>query len=143
MMLAGSVERMRRAEARLLENSWVAAVGETRAEARISLNRTEYPDRDLSIVDILPAGSSKASALQHLAHLRGISTNDILAIGDNWNDLPMLHLAGQSALMSNAPADLHHLASTHGWTVAPSNDEDGVAIVIEAALEASLALSCS
>ena len=49
MMLCGTVERMRRAEALMLEHEWVAAVGETRATARISLNRTEYPARDLSI----------------------------------------------------------------------------------------------
>jgi hydroxymethylpyrimidine pyrophosphatase-like HAD family hydrolase len=144
MMLCGGLDRMAAAEARLLSDPRVTAVGAFDSpHAEITLHRTAYPEKNLSLVDILPAGCSKASALEHLAALRGIDTREILAIGDNWNDLPMLRLAGQAALMSNAPADLHHLASTHGWTVAPSNDEDGVAIVIEAALEASLALSCS
>jgi hydroxymethylpyrimidine pyrophosphatase-like HAD family hydrolase len=144
MMLCGGIDRMAAAEARLLSDSRVTAVGAVDSpHAEITLHRTAYPEKNLSLVDILPAGCSKASALEHLAELRGIDTREILAIGDNWNDLPMLRLAGHAALMSNAPADLHHLASAHGWTVGPSNDEDGVAIVIEAALEASLALSCS
>jgi hydroxymethylpyrimidine pyrophosphatase-like HAD family hydrolase len=135
MMLCGPVARMAEAEERLLQHPLVTAVGEREAaNAEITLHRTIYPENDLSIVDILPAGCSKASALEHLAHLRGITTNDILAIGDNWNDVPMLRLAGQSVLMSNAPADLIALAHTSGWTIAPSNDQDGVAVAIEAAL---------
>jgi Cof subfamily protein (haloacid dehalogenase superfamily) len=134
MMLCGSVARMADAEARLLEHPRVTAVGDQdAANAEITLHRTIYPERDLSIVDILPAGCSKASALEHLMKLRGLKASDVLAIGDNWNDLPMLRLAGQSVLMSNAPQELHRLAHACGWLVAPSNDEDGVAVAIEAA----------
>jgi Cof subfamily protein (haloacid dehalogenase superfamily) len=135
MMLCGSVDRMTQAEARLLQHPLVTAVGELESpNAEITLHRTIYPENDLSIVDILPAGCSKASALEHLAQLRGISPQEILAIGDNWNDVPMLRFAGRAVLMSNAPADLIALAHTSGWTIAPSNDEDGVAIAIESAL---------
>jgi hydroxymethylpyrimidine pyrophosphatase-like HAD family hydrolase len=140
MMLCGTVDRMSRAEARLLEHPRVTPVGAPeRLGAEIALHRTAYPDKDLSIVDILPAGCSKASALLQLAKLRGISTGDILAIGDNWNDLPMLRLAGRAILMANAPSELHSLAHQNGWRIAPSNDEDGVAHAIEAALEPALA----
>jgi HAD superfamily hydrolase (TIGR01484 family) len=135
MMLCGSVARMAEAEARLLESPHIAPVGSERPDAEIALHRTSYPDRDLSIVDILPSGCSKASALQHLADLRGISPTEILAIGDNWNDLPMLRFAGQAVLMANAPEDLKAMAEKHGWIIAPSNDEDGVALAIESALE--------
>lgn len=135
MMLCGTVARMASAEARLLEYPHVTAVGAVEApDAEITLHRTIYPENDLSIVDILPAGCSKGTALTHIAHLRGLSTGDILAIGDNWNDVHMLRLAGRSALMANAPDDLKALARSSGWTVAPSNDEDGVAIAIENAL---------
>jgi hydroxymethylpyrimidine pyrophosphatase-like HAD family hydrolase len=134
MMLCGPIARMAEAEARLLEHPLVTAVGEPESpHAEITLHRTIYPDRDLSIVDILPAGCSKASALKHLAHLRDIPATGILAIGDNWNDVPMLRLAGHAVLMSNAPADLKALAQTSGWQLAPSNEEDGVAVAIEAA----------
>ena len=104
------------------------------ASAEIALHRTEYPGRDLCILDILPAGCSKASALERLAELRGISLQQVLAIGDNWNDLPMLEAAGQTVLMSNAPEALKELAGERGWTIGHSNDEDGVAVAIETAL---------
>jgi Cof subfamily protein (haloacid dehalogenase superfamily) len=134
MMLCGTAARMAEAEARLLEHPSVTAVGDSDADgAEITLHRTIYPDKNLSIVDILPAGCSKASALQRLCELRGVTAADVLAIGDNWNDLPMLRLAGQAVLMSNAPEDLLSLARAHGWHIAASNDEDGVAMAIEAA----------
>ncbi len=137
MMLCGPIARMAEAESRLLEHPHVTAVGAIEAHnAEITLHRTIYPENDLSIVDILPAGCSKASALTRLAHLRGLSTRDILAIGDNWNDVPMLRLAGQAVLMSNAPGDLLALAHAERWTIAPSNNDDGVAIAIENALAA-------
>jgi hydroxymethylpyrimidine pyrophosphatase-like HAD family hydrolase len=140
MMVCGGIERMSAAEARLLEDPRVTAVGAAeRSGAEIALHRTIYPERDLSIVDILPAGCSKASALKHLAELRGITTQEILAIGDNWNDAPMLRLAGRAALMSNAPKDLQELARASGWHIAPSNDEDGVAATIENAFALSAA----
>jgi hydroxymethylpyrimidine pyrophosphatase-like HAD family hydrolase len=136
MMLCGTVERMRRAEARMLEHEWVAAVGETRAAARISLNRTEYPARDLSIVDILPAGCSKGAALLRLAGERGIDACEIMAIGDNWNDISMLGIAGHPVLMGNAPADLIEMAIAENWHLTSSHHEDGVAEAIERHLPA-------
>ncbi|WP_260737126.1 HAD-IIB family hydrolase [Tunturiibacter lichenicola] len=157
MMLCGTVERMRRAEARLLEHPGVSAVGVTplrkdelrrlenlgQAEggitpqerasgAEAALHRTEYPERDLSIVDILPAGCSKGSALLRLAEGRGIMAEEILAIGDNWNDVSMLEVAGRAVLMGNAPDDLKAVAAERGWVIGLRHDEDGVAEAIEA-----------
>jgi hydroxymethylpyrimidine pyrophosphatase-like HAD family hydrolase len=135
-MLCGPVARMREAEARLLEHPSVIPVGvsETHPDAQLTLHRTEYPDRDLSIVDILPAGCSKATAIARLAESQGITRPEILAIGDNWNDLPMLAFAGQRVVMGNAPADLQEYALTQDWSMGLSNDEDGVAHAIETAL---------
>jgi HAD superfamily hydrolase (TIGR01484 family) len=132
MMLCGTIARMAEAETHLLQHP-ASSVSE------ITLHRTIYPDRDLSMVDILPSGSSKASALEFLAQRHGIALADILAIGDNWNDVPMLQLAGHAVLMFNAPADLKALAHQSGWTLAPSNDKDGVAAVIESAFAEALA----
>jgi hydroxymethylpyrimidine pyrophosphatase-like HAD family hydrolase len=100
----------------------------------LTLNRTEYPDRDLSILDILPAGCSKGAAILSLAATRGIAPAQILAIGDNWNDVSMLEIAGSAVLMDNAPEDLKALARTRGWRIGRSNSNDGVADAIEAAL---------
>jgi phosphoglycolate phosphatase-like HAD superfamily hydrolase len=135
MMLCGPIDRMREAEAHLLSEPRITNVdGACEPGIEVTLHRTEYPHRDLCIIDILPAGCSKASALLHLAELRGIDASEILAIGDNWNDVPMFQIAGQSAVMANAPADLRALAAERGWSIAPSNDEDGVASVIEVVL---------
>jgi hydroxymethylpyrimidine pyrophosphatase-like HAD family hydrolase len=138
MMVCGTVERMRRAEARLLEHPGVLAVGigqqERTRDAEVSLHRTEYLERDLSIVDILPAYCSKGSALARLSALRGIGMEEILAIGDNWNDVSMLEIAGQAVLMANAPEDLKQNAAAKGWIVGRRHDEDGVAAAIETVL---------
>jgi hypothetical protein len=142
MMLCGPIERMREAEAHLLTDPRITNVDRECAPGiEVALHRTEYPHRDLCILDILPAGCSKASALLHLAELRGIDASEILAIGDNWNDVPMFQVAGQSAVMANAPADLRTLAAERGWFIAPSNDQDGVASVIEAVIASKHDLS--
>ncbi len=57
-----------------------------------------------------------------------------MAIGDNWNDVDMLEWAGQGVIMGNAASELRDLAKTRGWKQAPPNDEDGVAVVLEAEL---------
>ena len=62
-----------------------------------------------------------------------------MAIGDNWNDLPMLEWAAQGVVMANAAQDLRTLARTRGWKQAPPNDEDGVAQVLEKAVAKRLA----
>lgn len=140
MMVCGPIERMREAEAHLLRDPRVTTVDEVSGlasndtEIEIVLHRTEYPQRDLCILDILPAGCSKASALLHLAQLSDIDSSEILAIGDNWNDVSMFQMAGHAAVMANAPEDLRVLAERRGWLIAPTNDEDGVASVIEASL---------
>lgn len=138
MMLCGTLERMRRAEARLLEHPGVSAVGVSSriwgGGDEVALHRTEYPERDLCIVDILPAGCSKGAALLRLAAGRGVDSEEILAIGDNWNDLSMLEVAGRAVLMGNAPADLMTLARERGWVIGKRHDEDGVAEAIEAVL---------
>jgi hypothetical protein len=142
MMLCGPIERMREAEQHLLRDPRITNVdGECEPGIEVTLHRTEYPHRDLCILDILPAGCSKASALLHLAELRGISASEILAIGDNWNDVSMFQMAGHSAVMANAPPDLRALAAERGWFIAPSNDEDGVASVIESVLASTRDLS--
>ena len=138
MMLCGTVERMRRAEALLMTDPRVAAVGAVAAISpgvEIALSRTEYPARDLSIVDILPAGCSKGAALHRLAVNQGIRPEEILAIGDNWNDLSMLEMAGRAVLMENAPEDLKVLARERGWTIGGRHGDDAVAVAIEAVLE--------
>jgi Cof subfamily protein (haloacid dehalogenase superfamily) len=124
-MVTGGVERMRQAEKALGGSKWIKF-----CEAV----RTEYPARDLSIVDLLPPGVSKGWALERLAARLGVDRKETMAIGDNWNDVNMLEWAGQAVLMGNAAQDLRTLAKTNGWKQAPPNDQDGVAVTLEMAL---------
>jgi hydroxymethylpyrimidine pyrophosphatase-like HAD family hydrolase len=68
-----------------------------------------------------------------------VRAEEILAIGDNWNDVSMLEVAGRAVLMGNAPKDLKVVAAERGWRVGRRHDEDGVAEVIEAVLEGRVA----
>ncbi|HTU50189.1 MAG TPA: HAD-IIB family hydrolase [Acidobacteriaceae bacterium] len=95
-----------------------------------SIHRTEYPARDLSIVDLMPNGCSKGSALARLAEDRGVDAAEIVAIGDNMNDAEMLVYAGRSVVMENSPAELLQMAAANGWSVAGSNESDGAAQAI-------------
>jgi hypothetical protein len=124
-MAAGSVYQMREAEKAILDSPWAS---------ECECVKTEYPARDLSILDLLPLGISKGWALQRLAARLGIDRKEVMAIGDNWNDLEMLKFAGQAVLMGNAPPELRVLAKTTGWRLAPRNDQDGVAVILEEVL---------
>lgn len=124
-MVTGSLDRMRRAEEAIKASEWCGL-----CEAI----RTEYPARDLSIVDLLPPGVSKGWALEQLANRLGIDRKETMAIGDNWNDVDMLEWAGQAVLMSNAALELRGRAKMRGWKQAPPNDEDGVAVILESVI---------
>jgi Cof subfamily protein (haloacid dehalogenase superfamily) len=96
----------------------------------IAVSRTEYPGRDLSIVDVLNTGCSKGLALQRWAEHRGIRREQVMAVGDNYNDIEMLAFAGHPFIMGNASLELRG----RGWTCTRSNAESGVAAAVEHAL---------
>jgi len=98
---------------------------------RITVVRTEYPVRDLSIVDVLNRNCSKGHALERWANYRGISREQVMAIGDNYNDVEMLEFAGVPFIMGNACAEL----KARGWFETASNDDGGVAKAVERALD--------
>ena len=98
--------------------------------------RTQYDYRDLCIVDILNAGCSKGHALQRWAMHRGIDRSEVMAIGDNYNDVEMLTFAGHPVIMGNACDDLKQ----SGWTVTLHHDEHGVAATVEQVLESNAAI---
>jgi 5-amino-6-(5-phospho-D-ribitylamino)uracil phosphatase len=87
---------------------------------------TEYLTRDISVLDVLRRGVSKGSALARWARRLGIRREQVMAIGDNWNDRDMLEFAGLPIVMGNCVDVL----KSHGWTVTLSNDENGLAEAI-------------
>jgi Cof subfamily protein (haloacid dehalogenase superfamily) len=124
-MVTGSVDKMKKAEKAIKASEWSGSC---------ECVRTEYPARDLSILDLLPPGVSKGWALERLAARLGVDRKETMAIGDNWNDVDMLEWAGQGVMMGNAAVELRTMAKMRGWKQAPPNDEDGVAVVLEAAV---------
>jgi Cof subfamily protein (haloacid dehalogenase superfamily) len=92
-----------------------------------SVALTEYEHRDFSLVDVMQAGCSKGSALAAWAERQGVSPSEVMAVGDNLNDLEMLEFAGTPVLMGNAIDEL----KTRGWAATETNDEAGVARAIE------------
>jgi len=98
---------------------------------RITVVRTEYPVRDLSIVDVLNRNCSKGHALERWANYRGAPREQVMAIGDNYNDVEMLEFAGVPFIMGNACAEL----KARGWFETASNDDGGVAKAVERALD--------
>ena len=117
-MFCGGVARMEEAQAHLRAGGF---------EERITVLKTQYDHRDLCIVDVLNAGCSKGHALRRWAEHRGVKPAEIMAIGDNYNDVEMLELAGVPVVMGNASNELKQ----NGWNVTLSNAENGVAVAVE------------
>ncbi len=117
-MFCGTVARMREALDQLADSE---------VARDITVLRTQYDHRDLCIVDVLNQGCSKGHALERWVTHRGYERAQVMAIGDNYNDLEMLRFAGVPVVMGNASNDLKQ----NGWTVTLPNDQSGVAAAIE------------
>ena len=113
-MFCGSMARMSEA-LRALEGCGIGN--------RVTVLRTEYPNRDLSMIDVLNAGCSKGHALERWSVHRGFRREEVMAIGDNHNDVEMLEFAGYPVIMGNACEELRG----RGWSVTLGNDRCGVA----------------
>ncbi len=122
VMFCGPVDLMQTAQERLLGADFAD---------EITVLRTQYDYRNLTIVDILNAGCSKGHALERWATHRGLDRSQVMAIGDNYNDIEMLTFAGHPVIMGNASDDLKQ----NGWTVTLHNDASGVAAVVEQILD--------
>ncbi|GEB33710.1 Cof-type HAD-IIB family hydrolase [Brevibacillus parabrevis] len=102
------------------------------AVARKELETTDLPEIRVTTsgarnLEILPEGISKASGLALLAKRLEISPEQIVAVGDNYNDLEMLQFVGMGVAMGNAPDEVKRLARH----VTDTNDQHGVAAVIQ------------
>lgn len=121
LMYCGTIARMREAEDHLRRAN---------LDHAITVLKTEYVARDLCLYDILNLGCSKGHALERWTAYRGISPEQVMAIGDNYNDLEMLNFAGAPVVMANASDEM----KSHGYRQTLSNDEAGVAAAIEQVL---------
>ena len=113
----GNCAPLRRVQSLLLEH----------ADAeKYAVSLTEYAGRDLSILDVLAPGVTKGKALAEWSALRGIAREEVMAVGDNFNDLEMLEFAGVPVIMGNAVDEL----KAKGYAETGSNDDNGLADAI-------------
>lgn len=122
-MFCGTVERMAAAQKHLKKNKGLLT--------RITALKTQYDKRDLCMVDILNRGCTKGAALRRWAEFKGYKPEEVMAIGDNYNDIEMLEFAGHSYIMGNATEELRD----RGYNTTLANNENGVAMAIDAVLE--------
>jgi Cof subfamily protein (haloacid dehalogenase superfamily) len=120
-MFCGTMARM---------NQALRALSGAGMDGKVTVLRTEYPERDLSMIDVLNAGCSKGHALERWALHRGYRRDEVMAVGDNHNDVEMLEFAGHPVIMGNACEELRG----RGWTLTRGNDACGVAGAVELAL---------
>lgn len=120
-MFCGTTARMSRA---------LRALNTAGMDGTVTVLRTEYPARDLSMIDVLNAGCSKGHALERWALHRGFRREEVMAIGDNHNDVEMLEFAGHPVIMGNACEELR----SRGWTVTRGNDACGIAAAVDLVL---------
>lgn len=78
-------------------------------------------------LEIVPQGIDKGKGLSILLNKLGMKREDLLAFGDGYNDIPMLQFAGTGVAMGNAAEEIKKAADE----VAPSNNDDGIAIYLE------------
>lgn len=117
-MFCGTMDRMSLA---------LEALKGTGLQDKITVLRTEYPVRDLSMIDVLNRGCSKGHALERWARHRGFHRDEVMAVGDNHNDVEMLEFAGHPVIMGNACEELR----ARGWRVTLGNEACGVAAALQ------------
>ena len=94
----------------------------------VKILSTKYLEQDFTLLDVVNPAASKGAGVAAAAAELGVSREEIMAIGDNYNDLEMLLFAGTGVVMANAPLSLREIAGLHPTA---SNREDGVATAIE------------
>lgn len=96
--------------------------------AAVNILTTVYSRLDFTLIDILPPDASKGIAVEKLAALNDLTAENVMVMGDNFNDLEMLEYAGTAVLMGNAAPELLENENFHQTL---SNDENGVALAIK------------
>ena len=80
-----------------------------------------------SYADVSAKGANKWNAIHNLIEKLGILPSEVIAIGDNINDIKMIENAGLGVAMQNGSPHVRAIADV----IAPSNNEDGVAYIVE------------
>ena len=98
------------------------------AAAQLGFHQVVYGVADVAWMDVGPHDVTKASMLQQVCSRKGMRADRVVAIGDNWNDVPMLEWAGLGVAMGQAVPEIQSKADL----ITLDEPGDGVAIVLEA-----------
>lgn len=104
------------------------ALLQTDLNGTVKMFCTSYPSKDFSLLDIVHPQASKGVGLAAVAVELEVFQEEVMAIGDNFNDVEMLTYAGTGVVMGNADSSLQEIEGLHSTA---SNDDDGVALAIE------------
>jgi len=86
-------------------------------------------DKESIWLEIFPVGVSKAHGIDWISSLKGIKQTEIVAIGNDYNDLEMLEHAGHSYVVANAPADM-----LEKYKNTESNEHSGFSMAVAEAM---------
>ena len=89
---------------------------------------TIYTKLDFTLIDILPPDASKGTGVEKLAILNNLTPEEVMVIGDNFNDIDMLEFAGTPVVMGNADTGLLERAEFYKTD---TNNNSGVAAAID------------
>ncbi len=98
-----------------------------RANLNLHVVKASLPYNGLWAVDFTRVGANKATAVREVARMLGTKPEMMIAVGDSYNDLVLLEACGLRIAMGHAPDELRAIAHH----VAPTVDEDGLAVAIE------------
>ena len=110
ILVMGEAEQIAQLEQKLKEN---------RPHLSIHRSKPEY-------LEIMNKAATKAKAIRFMEQYLQVSADEVIAFGDNFNDLDMLEYAGLSVAMGNAPDEIKRVAKE----VTASNNEDGIALIL-------------
>lgn len=100
---------------------------EIKKEKVLGFDKLNYFTSQDYFLEIVSKESSKSKGMEILGKYFGIERDEMIAVGDGYNDLPMIEYAGLGAVVSNANEKMKAKADF----ITKSNDEDGLAYLIE------------
>lgn len=111
ILVMGESEQIQRAEQELQQQF---------PQLSIHRSKSEY-------LEIMHQAATKSNAIRFMEGYLNVQAENVIAFGDNFNDLDMLQYAGLSIAMGNAPAEIKAAAKE----ITASHDEDGIALILE------------
>ena len=96
-------------------------------ESGLDMVKVWLPYNRLWAVDFTRSGINKGTALRILCDMTGIAPSHTIAVGDSFNDLPLMETAGLGIAMGNAPQEVRDAAKY----VVPPVEQDGLAHAID------------